>query len=1038
MACEAGHRYISNKDQTAVAISASVAKPSSAIFANTPDPHTGFGVARLSGPYTGADDATIEVEITNDVGTNPRVTEPVFRGVGNGTFNGLTVDPGASAQDYTFTLIDLGQDILTARLELDTGQILESTVTGDAGNATTITVDESALVVGDPVASLPDAWTGGADSQAGDKWNFGAVPLTADGKIPSDAPRFRIGYDPTVYVHYSAVEDGETRYFLSPAPADDLPEQSPVRPVTGTYTVTVQRGATTRTYPLIRTRFGWLNEQQNDNQRLLQAITPIVRDTAPGGIGAMDLNLRTLSYIESVESDSSIPVPDDLSVSTSAATQLISVIARDVEIPGLEQYDVVSSVTGSLGIARAGQSFTSSVVDFTMPAPSVSAVNPANCSIPKLISQDYQSDPETGRPVACLSRQVLGANARSKIFTLTYTAKPAAECECDPSASQGVPRLQCLGLDSLPGEVSTVATLIEADIAAKWKEVSDWYASMVSTNIVLEPSNADPNLFSVAGTTVEINFYKYARDTFYKALGAATGVPALITSVSTAIDSVMADSEVDKFDGAGAYLANSGVATTLRDRVIAPLAAAFVDEGYQSPFEDASGTDPCWQDLDDRTHYWAVVDDNGNIYKPCYHNSPNGYHTCIDSIDPETGEDIVVSTKEAFWNLNVGCESYLTEGDELQIQIKAGADADVVENNASLDIQIIGAAAIRPSGGQNGDNTHTWKVEGSVDGVIDEYEVIDGAETPFTLAGQFSATLTRGAIANVLGDRWAFSVERARWRSRRDGGAWSAPADLPDEGSTAALADGLAVEFVRGAAPSFPAGDRYSWRVEQPASPSNALTPGEDRYRSGPAAAWSIEADTASATTPTVVVIGPHTIPAGATLQLVGADVPGGAGDTYALTWQADLIVAYLDGVTARRYWRLEAASAPDASVQWFYVGPDVMLSVQAEQVDLYDEADMSGEDSALMVGYATGADVGLSFLSTDDMSKLRAMHLHAKQTLDEPIAFVPNYRFPAEAFMARMPDRLPRGDRRQYHPADLADRRLTSTLALEPYFARE
>lgn len=80
----------------------------------------GNATVALTGPYTGAADTTIDVEILDlTVGTTPRVSAPAFSGAGNGTLATSNILSGAAAQTVTITLTDAGITTTHAALNFD-------------------------------------------------------------------------------------------------------------------------------------------------------------------------------------------------------------------------------------------------------------------------------------------------------------------------------------------------------------------------------------------------------------------------------------------------------------------------------------------------------------------------------------------------------------------------------------------------------------------------------------------------------------------------------------------------------------------------------------------------------------------------------------------------------------------------------------------------------------------------------------------------------------------------------------------------------
>ena len=99
------------------------------------------------------------------------------------------------------------------------------------------------------------------------------------------------------------------------------------------------------------------------------------------------------------------------------------------------------------------------------------------------------------------------------------------------------------------------------------------------------------------------------------------------------------------------------------------------------------------------------------------------------------------------------------------------------------------------------------------DGRITDYALVTTAPAalPYSSGGDtVDFLITPGGIPFALGDTFVAEIEAAASKRRRDGGAWSSAIDI----ATTALADGLSVQFSGGVAPSWAAGDRWSYRAE--------------------------------------------------------------------------------------------------------------------------------------------------------------------------------------------------------------------------------
>ncbi|MCP3960198.1 MAG: hypothetical protein GY719_20330, partial [bacterium] len=160
-------RFLAN-DRNAVAsgsITATEVKESAQSVHRGTVTRTGNGVVALTGSYTGADDATFEVEITAG-GTTKRVSEPTWAGAGLGTLATPTATNAVAAQTFTVTLIDRGTDTLHAKTQI-AGVEIQAITAGAGGNAITLTVDASGLSRAATDYSTLSSWGTGEDSKVG-------------------------------------------------------------------------------------------------------------------------------------------------------------------------------------------------------------------------------------------------------------------------------------------------------------------------------------------------------------------------------------------------------------------------------------------------------------------------------------------------------------------------------------------------------------------------------------------------------------------------------------------------------------------------------------------------------------------------------------------------------------------------------------------------------------------------------------------------------------------------------------------------------
>ena len=93
------------------------------------------------------------------------------------------------------------------------------------------------------------------------------------------------------------------------------------------------------------------------------------------------------------------------------------------------------------------------------------------------------------------------------------------------------------------------------------------------------------------------------------------------------------------------------------------------------------------------------------------------YHSAIMETDPDTGEEEPVATKHFGIGVAIGCQELLKVGDKLIITTSPYANGRATyQQGDSITYTIIRADPVALGGGQNGDDTLTFGVRGSVRG----------------------------------------------------------------------------------------------------------------------------------------------------------------------------------------------------------------------------------------------------------------------------------------------------------------------------------
>jgi len=180
-------------------LSSSNFEPSRAYRRIDEDDKQGGGNVKLVGNYTGALSTAIDIEILDENGDERRVSQPISNAVGSGLISGISASLAVDPQTFVIKLEDLGTETVQARAPIQ-GSTLEAIPIGVLGNALSLTVDTSGLVMTPRGYSLPEALQQGQNAYVGDSWNFDTPALNDDGTIPDNAPRIRFGEDSQIYL----------------------------------------------------------------------------------------------------------------------------------------------------------------------------------------------------------------------------------------------------------------------------------------------------------------------------------------------------------------------------------------------------------------------------------------------------------------------------------------------------------------------------------------------------------------------------------------------------------------------------------------------------------------------------------------------------------------------------------------------------------------------------------------------------------------------------------------------------------------------
>lgn len=510
---------------------------STSIFRTDNDAKAGSGVVTLSGPYTGQHDTVIEIEILDGTGDSSQVSQPVFRGVGNGTISDISVT-ALAAQDFSVVVQDLGTQTVKAIAPFQ-GATLRALAAGPQGNLIAISVDPSAIVRTPIDRALQDTITAGTNTYTGTQWDFGALALDAAGNIPDDAPRISFGDDPQVYLAFKSYDYQAQQWVFgfSPPPVRDVQQGAVVKEVTGTWGVTLSDGTTTETYTGIVTLRDALDAIQSAPSALCEVITPITNNHQPGGMAAMDLSVWTQPLVLSITEDGSFAVKQaviDFTADSTAPTETVQIRCTSAATIGAEIWSVSGDITQGLPDAVTGLAYDEGPYAFTIPVQRPTGTPPnGNLTV------DWNPGPrseETPIPTLCLDLAQLGALAQNRSYTFTLKKKPAADCDCNDDHPTGGPRFECLGIEPEGGDAvaSDRAIYRQQQLAARVR-----YLVQTNTTGIAAASNTNFEGVDPFGIDIVLTSAGLVQSCLAQIEGGTLDYPVWLASHDYGIDTVV-------------------------------------------------------------------------------------------------------------------------------------------------------------------------------------------------------------------------------------------------------------------------------------------------------------------------------------------------------------------------------------------------------------------------------------------------------------------------------------------------------------------
>lgn len=1050
----------------------------------------GGGQVSLSGDFTGDQDAVFEIEIRNDtIVGDPLISEPLFVGVGNGTISDITAASGKSARTITVTLVDLGTSTTSAYANFGP-VILQAASAGEDGNDITLAIDRSGLTFTETSFSVPEDMSKSENAFRGQEYNFGGKVLLSTGEIPDDAPRIKFENQPYIYRQYRKFVDGEYEYSFSPALKQNVRAGTKVYSVSGTYSATVTDGVSPESYPsagTIESLYDLLSAIESGSS-LLEVVGVVSADRLPGGLDAVDINLFTTPYIREFATDGGQYLGDltGVTLDSDAKTEKLTITCKDDSVVGSEEWEVEGPVTGLVTTrAITNVAYTAAPVNFTIPQKLPPTTAP-NGSIQVVLNPASRGSGET--PVICdeYVNAQLGARARSGTYRFTYSRRPSfADCsEIGGNVTGGTPDwINCLGIEP-PGGTDTVATL-DAALKTRAQTLFTWRQEFIEGNTSLlagstagtDSVSPGPTLDGQIPTEVANHGTEYTNEVILyeevsavlkvdrvdiKAANAATALywealqdifqqaGEITTAVGNEFDSQLTDLDTDfsvldandsasywrdaskKLAGSDHGIIDLTPQLTARllteefnmylERYRAQIDSLYLIADLTPPFDTAGslGTE-CWRDLDEE-YYWVSQDGLLQAFTNV------GYHSARRRIG-ENGEEIIESTQEFFFVPAIA--GTLQPGDQIAVIIEnASGVSNTYKEGDRFSIDVVAAGPVEFGGGQDGDDTLTFSVRDSVDGALAAYSYDTTSPAAYSDSG-IGFEVTPGTIPFALGDQFSFAVEGGQFRWRKDGGSWSADTQID---ASVSLSDGVSAVFDFGQAPSFVADDVYEWLAESVNGPQQTIRPTDTAME------W---------TTSTVITVNNpgtvtdffmvHELASGATVQIEGSDDSFSTSplDTM-VTVTSETMSASL-GATNYAEYRITITGS--GSIKWLWLGsPYNPVGAEngrgaggiVEGLTRRLVRQASGVNgTGAYIGKGRSGRVSWSWLSDTDADNLEALIVHAFESDQARIGFLPHHLHRDEGFLARV-EAPEISDKRNYQSDSASRRNLSATLALE------
>lgn len=680
----------------------------------------GTGNIAITGAYEGALDSKYEVIIADTSFTAPVVSSPVFRGAGTGKIKDVAV-AGLAAQKITLTCMSTGVSTQDATCEIE-GVQFKAKAAGAAGNAITISIDNSELVFTLQTYSTLKDLKEGDTALTGQEWDFDTKVILGD-IIPATAHRIAFGDDHLhIYRQYKKFVDGKYEYYFIQPIKYPVAKGSKVYFVTEGRTVTVTDGVTEEVYEDIVTIADFWTAVQALPSALIEPVNGSI-DTSmtPDSPAVRELAVMTDAYaLPAYAGDNSSEyagVVESVVVSELTKTELVSIECVDNTFIGEELWTVKGSSSGDLGQVKTG--------DFN-------GLGPVGFAIPQRFPKDWETKlkedwsffptymdrpEEVDPPPICLAFKQ-GAKSIAQTLQLEYTKKPTA-CACPVVSFNDA----YLGFQRTGGELGmayTVPDLVfwtdaqieqmkEEWVGTGWSDETQEGRGGSVTPAVYNSSLTAMNFASAVADYVNL-FKTLAKRIMALPEDDTEDLEAMVTSYKALVATLEVDAMTSVQVSAAPTISAKYIAqvTYDADDYVTLVDAVLLYEttyGLKKNTVNLTGDVPYIQAEDE--FYWKFVGGDKQ-YLSAFTGIP--YYSVISVCGCG---DTYIGTKEFALNISVPCGGTLLEGDRITIEIGSNSERTYQLGDITF-LPTVAAADLEMAGGIDGDDTYTFGVKGTV------------------------------------------------------------------------------------------------------------------------------------------------------------------------------------------------------------------------------------------------------------------------------------------------------------------------------------